>query len=176
MASKSAKSDAGTETAAKRIADEIPAELVKGNSWTEEQLREVTTFEDALRLTEETFGVIAAADEVLGDGFTLLRSDQKDLLTGRPMLLMEWSFYEGDFGGNFAAIRAVVQNPDKSVSRYIFNDGSAGICEQLARYTKRTGITGGLVVRQGLRRSDYTYTDEEGNERPASTYYLDVSA
>jgi hypothetical protein len=160
-----------------RYADKLVAEVMNtGDDWDEETLRNITSFDDAVRLVEETHGPIVSADEELGDGFTLLSTEDKDLLIGLPMLLMAWRFNDGD-AGRFVSIRVLVQNRDKSVSRYIFNDGSTGICEQLAKFQLRTGRAGGLKVQNGLRRSDYLYEDPTtGEQRPASTYYLDTSA
>lgn len=160
-----------------RYADKLAAEVMtSSDDWDEETLRGIKSLDDAIRLTEQVHGPILSADEELGDGFTLLGSDNKDLLVDRPMVVMSWRFIDGNFG-KFVALRVLVQNPDKSVSRYIFNDGSTGICEQLAKYQLRTGRSGGLKVTKGLTRSDYEYTDPKtGLTHPASTYYLDTSA
>lgn len=159
-----------------RAIDSIPEEVIKGSTWDEETLRGVTTFQQAMELASQEYGPVVTADQELGDGFTVLSTEQKRLLVGRPMMVMEWSFYNGD-QGKFVAMRCMVQNADGGFSRYIINDGSTGIADQLARYTQRTGKMGALLVKRGLRASDYTYTDPAtGEQRPATTFYLDTSA
>ena len=69
--------------------------------------------------------------------------------------------------------------------RYVINDGSTGIRAQLQEFTKRTGQQANMVVRNGLRKSEYRIDKEtkkpvsrgyEGPTEPAVTYYLDTSA
>lgn len=156
----------------------------------EETLRNLTNFEDALRLAQEEFGNVDEAGKVLGDGFALLKDDGKARLVGVPVLLLNWDFYDGDFGSRFVAVRLVTHNPDGSINKYIVNDGSTGIADTLARYTERTGRNGGLFVRNGFRPSEYQYCEicgtavdagadddhkRAGKHRRATTYYLDTS-
>lgn len=159
-----------------RASEQLPTEIINASAWDEDALRSITSFDEAVRLATTAYGDVETASDVLGDGFALLNSEDKGLLVGRPMLLMEWGFYDGDYGSKFVGIRAVVQNRDGSMGKYIFNDGSTGILEQLAKYTLKTGRTGGLSVKNGLRVSEYDYTDEEtGKTRKAQTYYLDTA-
>lgn len=163
-------------------------------SFDEDALRAISSFDDAVALATAVHGDLAMADQELGDGFALLDKDSKAKLVDVPLLLMEWAFYPGDFGDEFAAVRLVARNPDGSVGRYILNDGSRGVCDTLRKYTARTGKSGNLLVKKGLRRSDYLYCDmcrkatsecevpevhEKSPEklwRPATTFYLDTSA
>jgi hypothetical protein len=140
------------------------------------QLSEVSSFDDALRLMEETYGsgAIALASDALGDGFQLL--EEKDQLIGVPCAFISWRESLGDFGP-FVAARVVTQDNRKVV----IIDGGSGIYQQLSEFSQKFGRDGGLVARKGLRRSDYTYTDVDkvtGQpvERPASTHYIDTSA
>lgn len=112
---------------------------------------------------------------VLGNGFTLLRGDHdKARLIGVPFILVDWHFNAGD-AGEYVTAYVITKNEDK----FILNDGSTGVCAQLRAYTDRTGQSGGLGVRNGLRRSDYTIkvADRNGELRdtPATTFYLDTS-
>lgn len=170
------KTEPAKEIARKSALDDMVPEIMAGGSaFDEDQLRDLSSFEDAARMVAEAYGDLVSADTVLGDGFTLLESKDKALLCGLPLILMEWAFRDGDHGRPFASVRVMARNKDGGVSRYIFNDGSTGIAEQLAKYTKRTGKLGGLVVKNGLRRSDYDY-EEDGVTKQATTYYLDTSA
>lgn len=140
------------------------------------QLSEVSSFDDALRLMEETYGAgaIALASDVLGDGFALL--EEKDQLIGVPCAFISWKESLGDFGP-FIAARVVTQDNRKVV----IIDGGSGIYSQLSDFSQKFGRDGGLVARKGLRRSDYEYDDVDKKtgetvKRPATTYYIDTSA
>lgn len=162
---------------AKKNATGPTAEVAAPDSYKPDTLRSITTWDQALEAAMQAFGQpVAVAHEELGDGFAVLPTDKKDRLIGVPLFLMEWRFADGD-NGRFVSIRAVAQNEDApGVRKYIINDGSTGICQQLAEYQEQTGRTGGLMVRNGLRRSDYTYTNDNGEDKAASTFYLDTSA
>lgn len=157
-------------------------------------LRGLDSFDAALALAGETFGSLDDAAHTLGDGFALLRTDgAKANLVGRPLILMEWAFYPGDFGDEFAAIRVVAQEKNGSISKFIVNDGSTGVAKMLRDYTNNTGRRGGLVVRNGFRASDYLYCEDCGTAKDitdahktfagyadhrvgkATTYYIDTS-
>lgn len=136
-----------------------------------EALAAIESFDDAVRLAGETAGTIARADKELGDGFKLLDNAHKDSLVGVELLLMSWSFHPGDHG-EFVAVKVVTRDGRKLV----LNDGSTGVYAQLVDYSNKTNRFAAMHVPNGLRRSDYTFTNEEGVEKPASTFYLDVSA
>jgi hypothetical protein len=158
----------GTEVSTVQdVPDYDQAALVALESW-----------EDVSALLE-THGVeVEFADKVLGDGFSVLSTDEKMTLIGRPMMLMEWRFNNGA-QGEFVSIRAIVKTGDMStdIKKVILNDGSTGIRDQLKKFTAMTGKRAGLVVRRGLRVSEYTYEDEKtGEKRPAKTFYIDASA
>lgn len=161
------------EVAKTRAIDEIVPEVMGGAStFNEDDLRALTSFDDAVRLATQEHGPIATVSDVLGDGFALLNN--KAILTGVPSLFMEWAFRDGDFGRPFVSVRVVARNADGGMSRYIVNDGSTGIAEQLAKYTKDTGKTGGLFAAHGLRASNYEIETEEG-PKSATTYYIDTA-
>ena len=98
----------------------------------------------------------------------------KNTLLGTPFIMVEWRFNDGDHG-TFVSIEIMTENGD----RFILNDGSTGICAQVAALTEhRTANdhpapTSGRMVKRGLRRSDYPFTDEKGKTTTATTYYLD---
>lgn len=139
-----------------------------------DDLREIDSFESALNLLGATLGAesIDDASEELGNGFELI--EDKKQLVGTTMVLLSWRFPESDKGaeGYFAAVQAVTKDGRK----VIFNDGSStGIYRQLRDYSARTGKYAGLVVRRGLRESTYPYTDSNGRTSQATTYYLDTA-
>lgn len=139
----------------------------------DDALTGITSFEDALALLTETYGAesVVLASEVLGDGFALLDSKDKHKLVGEMFVIVNWSFHIGE-NGEYVIARIVTANNRKLV----LTDGSTGICKQLSTYSANTGKYAAMVVKQGLRRSDYTFTNEQGEEKSATTYYLDVSA
>lgn len=101
--------------------------------------------------------------------------DNKDELVGKDMVLLQWRFNDGDMGP-FVSIEAVTADNRKVV----INDRSTGIYAQLKSRTEKliaAGVTpaaahAGIHANTGLRRSDFMYTDAEGKERPAKTYYV----
>lgn len=150
--------------------------VVKGAEFSEEQYTGIQNFQDAMRLLSESgITVVNAADE-LGDGFTLLKDEDKAKLVGTPMLLISWNFNAGDFGKTFVSVRGITQDGLK----FVLNDGGSGIRDQLDKYE---GDMGGLFIPHGLRYSDYGLDSEDNPVklgdpamvRKARTYYLDTS-
>lgn len=142
-----------------------------GQNVTTEELANLNSFADALALVAEKIGEdkLGVAAQEIGDGFKLL--ENKDQLQGVAFLAVAWDFHSGDHG-EFVSVKVMT----KDGTKYIINDGSTGIYSQLLDYTQRKGVAGGLLCEKGLRRSDYTYTDDKGQDKPAVTYYLDTSA
>lgn len=132
----------------------------------DETLREITSFDEAFAAAQDAFGGVIDASQEIGTGFDLLNTEAKDSLSGVPFIIVEMAFNHGDMG-EFVSVVAVTEHN----RRVIFNDGSTGIYKQLKQLNDRTGRVGGILVKGGLRRSDYPATDE----RPAgTTYYLAV--
>lgn len=137
------------------------------------QLRDIRTFEDAARLAQEQLGATVVSSESLGDGFTLY--EDKEDLVGLPMMFISWSFSQGDFG-SFVAARVLVQYPGNAeAQKYVITDGSTGIYQQLKDLAERGDGPQILMAPRGLRKSEYTYTDDKGEKRPAVTYYIDTA-
>lgn len=130
----------------------------------QDALGEITNFEDALLAIEATFGALVDASE-LGDGYQLIK--EKDQLIDTPFIIVDFKFANGDFS-EFVAVKLVTEDSRKLV----LVDGSTGICAQLKSLATKYNRYGGVVVKGGLTRSDYTFTDEKGKESPAKTYYL----
>lgn len=142
------------------------AVAVQGISRTD--IASVQSFEAAFELALAHFGEIVSSTE-LGDGFTVV--DKKDIV-GKAMLILGWEPGKNEKFGPFTIVRAITRTNEK----ILFVDGSSGIKEQLQVFENLTGRAGGILAETGLRVSNYTYTDDKGEERPASTYYIDVAA
>jgi hypothetical protein len=142
--------------------------------YTDADLRAVKSFEDALQLVTATIGDVLDATDEIGSGFAQL--DNKDRLVDTAFVILSFSINDGDFRDaegflqKFVSVRVVTRSGDK----YWFTDGSTGIARQLRDYVEMGGRKAGLLVKQGLRKSEYTFTDANGNEQPATTYYLNV--
>lgn len=114
-------------------------------------------------------GEILSATE-LGDGWAVLNNKEKSRLVGVPLLVLSWTFNEGD-NGEFASLQVLTNN-----ERMIVNDGSTGIYQQLKALSEN-GEMRAVYAKHGLRESKYTYQDPKtGEEKPASTFYIDTSA
>lgn len=139
------------------------------------ELREINSFDDAMRIMAEYGVQVDDAAMEVGDSF--IKIDDKNRLVDTPCLFMSWDFVQGEFG-KFVTVRTVAQHADGSVGKYVFIDGSTGICKDLWDYSQsHGGKTGGLAVRGGLVRSDYTVmledkTTGELKESAATTFYV----
>jgi hypothetical protein len=132
--------------------------------------REISTTElKELNLNQliDALGVSEVSDVIPTDQYGPVLED-KAKLCGVPFMLVHWEFHGGDFG-EFVSMWVLTLD-DK---RYIVNDGSTGIYQQLKETTGKHNIDSMLVCRHGLRESKYTYTGPDGKERPASTFYID---
>jgi hypothetical protein len=89
---------------------------------------------------------------------------EKADLVGVPMVITAWRQKASDMG-EYVIVNAATPN-----GKVVFADGSTGIKEQLIKFDV---VGKPIVVPKGLRRSDYTYKDDEGKAIPATTYYLD---
>lgn len=139
-------------------------------------LANIADFDSAQKMFESA-GVAVENFEDYGTGFKIL--DDKNRLVHVPLFLVEWRFNEGKYGDSFVSIAAVSKHGDK----FIINDGSTGIRDQLRLVTqqriakKHPTPQAGLLVNDGLRRSDYEVDlpDPKTGElkpTPASTFYL----
>lgn len=139
-----------------------------------DQLASVTSFDDALALMQEAYGVVTRSDE-FGDGFNVLEDKMK--LVGVPFAIIDSSLHESKeiMRDGKPAIFSVLRVMDKDSRKWVITDGSTGICEQIKEWRAKTGRRGGFVAMKGLRVSQYDYQDEKGNVTKASTFYLDES-
>lgn len=169
MAPRNAKTTA-TESAQDAAAS---SDIVQSSAFSDADLRKAEDFAQLAELAAKAHGSVVDASKEMGDGFSLL--DSLVSIAGFPTLLMEWTFRDGDYG-TYVSIRGVSRDPKTgALVRYIYNDGSSGICKQLQEYTKDTNRFGALMVQNGFRVSEYEYEDPNtGQKRPAETWYLNV--
>lgn len=138
--------------------------------FSDNDLAGINSLQDAL---DALAGIGATVDNFseYGNGFPILKD--KATLTGKPFVILSWKFHEGTYGTFVSAI-VVSESGDKCV----LNDGSTGIKDQLEMVTAsrvRNGVANtqsGLIVRNGLRSSEYSYSDADGRQIPAVTWYL----
>lgn len=129
----------------------------------EDTMAAIQSFSDAMQVLKDA-GIEVHSTEEFGDGFKLV---DKDTLVKVPFVILGIRFADGDFDTDFAILHVVTEDGRKC----IITDGSTGIRAQAKRYAER-GITSGLLVPNGLVRSDYEYINEKGKSTPATTYYL----
>ena len=167
---------------------ETTTDVVTYTDMSDESLRALTSFDEALALATDVHGGVEVAADVLGNGFAILKDENKYRLVGVPLLFLDWRFNQGDMG-EFVSAYVVARNEDGTIAKYVLNDGSSGICKTLRTYTDNTGRSGGLAARHGLRFSDYIYCSEcnavvdpvEDHEhakahKKAATFYIETSA
>lgn len=140
------------------VPEAVP-ELANRRQFTDDDMREIKTFEDAQRMAAEKFGEVLNYSEEFGTGFTLL--DDKDRIVGKDMFILEWQINKGTWG-EFASFAVITESNEK----YIINDGSSGIYAQLAELSYSHNKSGGLFITGGLRKSTYDTCLECGVPRP----------
>lgn len=132
-----------------------------------DQLRNVRDFGSAMELLESMGVPLVDSSEELGTGFT--KTDNKEQFVGVPLVVLYWSFHDGDFGEDpFVAIHLVT----KDGGRYILTDGSTGIRDELRKWTENNnGRTHGMLCQNGLSKSEYKYCEncKSTNSRKATT-------
>lgn len=140
-------------------------EVIDG--FAENDLAEITSFADVLNKAD---GPIENISDVLGNGFSVL--DDKMRLIGAELVIVKYGEHKSDKNdGTFATIHVVTRDGGK----WIVNDGSTGIRDQLRELKDKAGTVCPLYVPKGLRVSEYDYKDDKGNTSKARTYYLNTS-
>lgn len=146
----------------------------------DEDLASIASIEDAVRILDSYDAAIEDFSDY-GTGFEII--ENKDVLVGKPILIVEWRFQPSkEFGGEFVSALVVT----KSGEKFVVNDGSTGIAAQLRAVTNRRADKGhptptkGLTVQKGLRKSSYEARDangekilnKDGSPLIGTTYYL----
>ena len=140
-------------------------------------LSRIDGYEAALAALDAA-GVAYESISDYGTGFFVV---DKERLVTVPFVILEWRFNESKehYDANnmplvFVSAAVVTEGGDK----FIINDGSTGIRQQLQAITARRRENNhatpqnGLVVPHGLTVSQYLYTDASGKSSTARTYYL----
>lgn len=185
------------ETAAEELGGTVVQQVPKvsaavlggpSDKFSTEELRNITTFDDAVNAAAEKHGVVEDFAEEYGSGFAVV---DKEIFVNKPLVLLEWRFTDGDFGDKFVSAVVVAKDGSKG----IVNDGSTGIRDQLEQISFRDGKFGGLMIAKGLRVSEYKICpnkacgvprkpnvdecpecgDTSTERRTGKTYYLDDS-
>lgn len=134
---------------------------------------DINSVQDALKVIESNnIGFVDISEDNNEDGFELVK--EKDDLIGVPMTVLGWRTSNGDFG-EFVSVRAITEDDRKIV----FNDGSSGVMATLHRTETRLNMNSlkewlfiPIILEKGLRASNYTFTDDQGKEKKATTHYL----
>lgn len=134
------------------------------SEFTKDELTNIHSWEDALRLAENEFGKVDKVEETeLGDGFRVATEVDKRRLIGVPLLFLDWHWVEGDYADEYVSAHVIAPNEQGVAFKWILNDGGTGVREQLRDYQTKYGRMGGLMARNGLRVSDYA-TDPDTNK------------
>jgi hypothetical protein len=167
-----------------------------------EQLGAIDSFDAAMALAEQEFGsvVLAHEESLLGDGFRKAEDADKERLIGKPLLFLDWRFLPSDFGqDDWVFIHAVERGENGQAIKWMISDGGSGIARDLREYTAKTSRTGGMIVKNGLRKSSFYFDNNKDSDNfgkalsksqvaeymttgraktmaQATTYYLDTSA
>jgi hypothetical protein len=152
--------DRELEKAGQEVAVTIPQKFNK------EQLVAIDSFDAAIALAVAEYGdVIDAADQpLLGDGFRVAtEEDKRTTLASTPLLLLDWRFAPSEHGnGEFVIIHAVARDTNGGAIKWIITDGGTGIRDDLQKFTADSGRDGGMLVKGGLRVSDYETDGDTG--------------
>ena len=92
----------------------------------------------------------------------------KETLIDQDMLIARIRFNDTE-SGNFVSVCAYTV-PDGN--KVVFNDGGTGVYKQLQNYVRKHGRTTAIRCPKGLRVSRYKFTDTDGKERDAATFYI----
>jgi hypothetical protein len=149
-----------------------PEALHSGAKRIDVDFSQLKTSDDVMRALLAEFGEIIDVSE-FGDGFVPV---DKSELVGHKLMIIDTTFVEKDIAqgktGDYVVVRAF---DVRTGNKVVFADGSTGIFAQLKSIVSQTRKRGGFGIPNGLRVSDYVYTDEKGEQSPAKTYYLDES-
>jgi len=132
------------------------------------------TFDEAVALLNAQGVLIETAEQVNPDAFPEVA---KEKLVNVPIMLLTWNISDPDrleFENQYIVVRGIT----KAGKRFRFSDGSTGIFKQLKQITQKRIAQGnptpnaGLVIENGLVKSDYTFMGENGKPQAATTFYL----
>ena len=140
-------------------------ELATVTKITEEMLNSITTLNEAAAV----LGVTSVDDLAWNDSPWVLLQD-KNLLIGKKFLAVAWKFHQSaEYAGNeYVSVYALTLDTINGETRFVFNDGSTGIYQQLRNLTDARQANGhktpqaGALIKNGLKLSEYDRVDEKG--------------
>lgn len=113
-------------------------------------------------------------DVFVASPYTVINKD-KDMLLSKPFILRNVSLSKDDDTEQEYIVGHLVT---KDNELYVMTDGSTGIKDQLVKLINKRKSDGhptpnqGIVIPNGLRKSEYFHVGEDGKKQPATTYYL----
>lgn len=126
--------------------------LAEYEQWLKEEQVEVTPFEGTSQ-------------------WELFDKDDKRKLVGVPFVIARLRFTDNE-SGKFVSVCIFTREGSGLPPKIVFNDGSTGVYRQLESEVTKNGKMTAIMCPKGLRASDYKYTDEEGKQKDATTYYI----
>jgi hypothetical protein len=130
------------------------------------QWGQIDNLADARNALTNAGVAIIASGVLFGDGSEFIQD--KSRLVGVPFLVLDWRFII-DEDTKREYVNVLVMNGQGGKAR--FNDGSTGVYQQLKHVTEETGVVA-IECRLGLRKSEYTFTNDKNETSKAVTYYL----
>lgn len=152
------------------------SEIQKANKLTDEQLNSLKTVDDAIKALGAS-----SVDDLDWDSSAYTLLADKAQLVGKKFLAVQWKFHDSAeyVGSQFVSVYVITADTINGENRFIFNDGSTGVCAQLAALTaKRESENhatpyGGALIKGGLKLSEYDRVDAAGKSLgKGKTYYL----
>lgn len=137
----------------------------------DDDLERMSSYADVAAYATEA-GLAAVDVSDYGTGVELLDKNGKNRLVGVEFLILDWQWRTGDFAEEGYVSLTLMT---KDGSKYVLNDGSTGIREDVRRLERKIGGKAIVKVGKGLSRGDYTYVAPDGTETPATTYRLNFS-
>lgn len=145
------------------VASKAPKDAAKEVENTGIDWSKVTDLNEA----RAALGVVVDISELLGDGSEFIKD--KNVLIGSPFMILDWRFNKDGSGREYVNVLVMGSNGEK----VRFNDGGTGVYAQIKAIQDECGKVG-VMVKGGLRKSDYTFENEKGVKTAAITFYLAV--
>jgi hypothetical protein len=144
--------------------------------WSDDQLADMADVA-TLQAMVNANGVATADISDLGTGFIVLDREEKAQLVGVPFFILDWRWNPSTkSAGEFVSVVILTTDGRK----FIVNDGSTGICQQMRTVESKLGGKGVVKVPKGFTRSDYKFKavdprTGESDDKDATTFYLSLS-
>lgn len=155
MASTEAKAaaDNGIVSSLELDADQAAdAALATIDRFSDDVLRSLKSVDDVMALMTTTYGRVDSIDDFeLGNGFKIVREDEKRRLIGEPFIVLAASYHMGEWNEFVSMLLFCQRTGDK----LILNDGGAGLPGQIRDLIRESGRPGAWSAPRGLRVSDY---------------------